>query len=107
MLLKVSDGNGGWILFDNCGPVHIRKPGKQVTSAEGLRGLEQEGGFLYNLVPRTAFTERQQVAVGIVDFDRGGQACTALFTGVAWVCNDTGDTLERVDAGVGNFRKRG
>jgi len=49
---------------------------------------------MINLIPKEAFTGKQPVDVGVVEFLRAGQWHTALFTSVAYICNDQGDTLE-------------
>jgi hypothetical protein len=98
MLLKVSDGIGGWLLFDNLDQVHLLAERTRVRNLDELRALEQ-GPETINLISAECFKRGMALDVGMIEFHRNGQARIALFTSVAFICNDSGDTIECVNAG--------
>jgi hypothetical protein len=105
MLLKVSDGLSGWILLDQIEQVHLLAERKRVRSREELRSLEQ-GTDTLNLISVDCFKGGAPIEVGMIEFTRQGSTRIALFTSVAFICNDGGDTIERVNAGSSD-QKRG
>src|SRR5436190_24065704 len=98
MLIKISDGRGGWVLLDNADQVHFTAERLTVTDRDQLNATIPKGDSVINLVPAETLREGRQVNIAAIEFYRWGQKMTALFTSVAFICNDKGDTLERVTA---------
>lgn len=95
MLLKVSDGDGGWILFDKVDKVHTLGRDHIVNNIDELNALGGQGTL--NLVSKECFQNNKEgVTVGIIEFEKENVVRTALFTNVVFVCNDAGDTLDRL-----------
>lgn len=94
MLLKVSDGDGGWVLLDNVDKAHLTA---RVHTIKNQKELEALGGpNALNLVSKDAFKE-SSINVGIIEFVRNGTTRQALFTNIVYVCNDKGDTLDKLN----------
>lgn len=94
MLLKISDGNDGWVLFDKVQRVHlVASKGTSVATPAELAKLG--GSDALTLVSRDCF-KKGQVLIGTFEFEREGITRKALFTNVVYVCNDKGDTLDRL-----------
>lgn len=100
MLLKVSDGSGGWVLLDQVSQVHILPVRSRVRNRDDLHTLmESEGEPPLCLISAESLKAGTPIEVGRIGFERFGQSRVVLFTSVAFVCNDNGDTIERVNAG--------
>jgi len=95
MLLKVSDGDGGWTLFDAVDKVHLLARVATVSNADELNSLKGDDDTIV-LVTREALRKAGTVNVGTIVFERQGTTRKALFTNIAYVCNDRGDTLDRL-----------
>lgn len=96
MLLKVSDGDGGWVLFDKVEQAHLVSKGYAVKSIDELKALGDEN--VLNLISKECFLKGEKVVVGVIEFVRNGNSRKALFTNIVYVCNDNGDTLDRHNA---------
>lgn len=94
MLLKVSDGVGGWILFDKVDQVYALGKDHHVKTIDELNALG--GPQTLNLVAKECLQAKEGVIVGIIEFEKEKSIRTALFTHVVFVCNDAGDTLDRI-----------
>lgn len=104
MLLKVSDGDGGWILFDKVDQAHLVSKGCAVNNSNELQKLG--GSDALNLVSKECFQHNESIPVGIIEFVRDGISRKALFTGIIYVCNDQGDTLDRHSAENRSAKRR-
>lgn len=94
MLLKVSDGDGGWHLFD--GVEHAYLVGKERIITNMSELMKVAGEDTVNLIARGAFLKHQSLQVGTLEFVRNGNARKAVFTDIAYICNDRGDTLDKL-----------
>lgn len=92
MLLKVSDGDGGWIIIDNVDQVHLLAKWHTVRNHEELNRLGGEDAL--NFVPKDCFINGA-VNVGLLRFERAGNERKALFLNIVYVCNNDGDTVDR------------
>ncbi len=102
MLLKVFDGENGWVLFDNVDSVHLIAKTHEINRAEELSELA--GGDALILVPKGCFQNNEAVTVGIIEFESKEVLRRALFTNVVYVCDDRGNTIDRLNIkhGKGN-----
>lgn len=96
MLLKVSDGDGGWVLFDKVEQAHLVSKGYTVRSVDELKAIGDE--HTLNLISKECFRKGEEVNVGVIEFVRNGNSRKAIFTNIVYVCNDNGDTLDRHNA---------
>lgn len=96
MLLKISDGTGGWVYFDGVDRIHLITTRKLIRSKEELAQPESNNQVV-NLIRKESFVNGTPVEVGVVEFFRGDVKMTALFTSVAFICNNGGDTIERIN----------
>ncbi len=94
MLLKVADGDNGWVLFDNVDNVHLTAQTHQVSRAAELSAI---GGLdAHILVPKDCFTSGNKVAVGVIEFECNDRRRKALFTDIVYVCDDRGNTIDKL-----------
>lgn len=93
MLLKVSDGNGGWVLLDEVEEAHMKNSRFVVSEPEQLMPHVKED--VRSFVAKECFTRGKEITVGVLEYVSRGNKRKALFTGTAYVCNDAGDTLDR------------
>lgn len=105
MLLKVSDGNGGWVLIDNVDQAHLLPKNYSVINQTELVTLE--GIDALNLISKECFIVKDHVLVGVIEFIRNGATRRILFTNVVYVCNDRGDTLDRLTVELNRPKKGG
>lgn len=92
MLLKVSDGNGGWILIDNVDHVHLISKKYNVTNQSELNSIE--GGDTLNFISKECFG-KDPLTIGVVEYIKSSKANKALFTNIIYVCDNNGDTLDK------------
>lgn len=95
MLLKVSDGEGGWVLFDHVDKAHLVSKSHAVRTPAELSAFGDEDTL--TLIAKDCF-RGEIVNVGIIEFERKGITRKAFFTNVVFICNDSGDTLDRLNA---------
>ena len=104
MLLKVADGVGGWVIFDQVDKVHLIATSYTVKTSAELNKIAV-GENQLNLVSKECFAKGEAFDVGVVEFERRGTTQRAFFVVVAYVCNDKGDTLDRLVA-TGSQKRR-
>lgn len=95
MLLKVSDGDGGWVLLDNVEHAHLSAKVHPVKHPNELEAIGGPGAL--NLISRDALAKSTGINVGVIEFVRNGTSRKALFTDIVYVCNDKGDTLDKLN----------
>ena len=105
MFLKVSNGNGEWILFDNVDRIDFGITKKSILNREELEIYDKEGHI--NLISKSCFPRETPLDIGFIEFHRNGVLLTALFTSVAYVLNNSGDTIEKISALNLKERKNG
>jgi hypothetical protein len=94
MLLKVSDGDGGWVLLDNVEHAHLTAKVHTVKHQNELEAIGGPGAL--NLISKEALASGTNITVGVIEFVRNGTSRKALFTNIVYVCNDKGDTLDKL-----------
>jgi len=102
MLLKVYDGEMGWVLFDNVDNVHLTSKFHLVSRATELGEIGGTDALI--LVPKDCFKNGAKISVGIIEFDsKDKRRIKALFTNIVYVCDDRGNTIDRLSVkGKGN-----
>ncbi len=104
MLLKISDGAHGWVLFDYVDRIHLLS---KVYSIENQKELDNvaalNGAERIVLVPAELIRRRngQPFNVGLIGLIRKGVEQVVLHTDVAYLCDDSGNTLERINVRKG------
>jgi hypothetical protein len=99
MLLKVYDGDDGWVLFDNVDNVHLTSKTHLVSHAVELNAIGGSGALI--LVPKDCFKNGKQVPVGVIEFESKDVHRKALFTNIVYVCDDRGNTIDRLSVKKG------
>lgn len=94
MLLKVDDGNNGWVLFDSVDKVHLTAKTHEVSRATELREIGGEEASI--LIPKDSFRNGSTVQVGVLEFERKETHRKVLFTNIAYVCDDRGNTIDKL-----------
>ena len=98
MLLKISKGNSEWALLDVSG-VDFQSTPRQCTSNEQLEGILttiRRGGFeLRDLRSKSMNGAPYKFQVATVH-GKDGKTIVVVFDNPAYLCNDAGDTLERI-----------
>ncbi len=99
MLLKINDGNGGWILLDEIDRIHLLSSDHKVRTKDELLslGAEVDGDneplvFIAN--DCFPVVNGHDLDVGIIEFVRKGKTNTALYTNAAYVLDNSGTTIE-------------
>lgn len=103
MLLKVSDGVGGWVLIDNVDQAHLLPINHTVKTPAELVPIVGEEALI--LISKDCF-DSKPVSVGVIEFTRSNSVRKLAFTDTVYVCNDRGDTLDRLSAERKNERRR-
>lgn len=103
MLLKVSDGVGGWVLIDNVDQAHLLPQTHTATNPTELVKLGGKDALI--LISKDCFGA-SPINVGVIEFTRSEIVRTLIFTNVVYVCNDKGDTLDRLSVERRNERRR-
>ncbi len=110
MILKVGDGDGGWILFGPVDKIHILPEPVLIQKREDLDSLESpEGHERIVLVSnkRLNSVNGKDLSVGLLSFEREDDKMFLLFSEIAYICNDNGDTIEAVSANRKPNHKQG
>jgi hypothetical protein len=77
-----------------------------VSKREDLSRLDNPDNPAVNLIARECFGKNTPIDVGVIEFYRGQLMQRVLFASSAYVCNDRGDTLERINVGTQKGRSR-
>lgn len=99
MLLKISDGVSGWTIFDQVDSVHLSSVRHGVKSKEELEDIEVlDDSQKVILLASECFPLKNEhsLDIGILEFERGGTKFAALYTNVAYICDNNGTTVEKV-----------
>ena len=110
MILKVGDGSGGWILFGPVDKIHIISKPVIIKTREELDALESPEGFERIVLvsnERLGSVNGEPFSVGRLSFERENDKLFLLFSDIAYICNDNGDTVEAVSANRNSNHKRG
>lgn len=102
MILKISDGAGNWHMLGGIQDIKMLARTCVIKSLDDLKKISTSDTISY--ISKDCFTVDAQLEVGFLEYYRQDQWNTALFTNVAYVMNDHGDTVEKV--AVANIRKR-
>ncbi len=99
MLLKINDGNGGWILLDEIDRIHLLSSDHKVRNKEELLGLGSEvvgdnEPLVFIASDCFPVINGHDLDVGIIEFTRKGKTNTALYTNAAYVLDNSGTTIE-------------
>lgn len=98
MLLKINDGNGGWILLDEIDRIHLLSSDHKVQTKDELLSLGSkiDGNDPLVFIAKECFpvVNGHDLDVGIIEFLRKGKTNTALYTNEAYVMDNNGTTIE-------------
>jgi len=99
MLLKISDGMRGWILFDNVDRIHLPSSTHKISTIEEIERIKTPENSDVSVLVSKQCLNGEEIEVGMLTFDRGASTKTVIFTKVAYICNDGGDTIEKATVG--------
>lgn len=100
MLLKISNGNGGFRVFDKVEEYDYNPRTRTLKKPEDINTIFPASQNIRSLVPLSAFQDSQSVEVGIIEFVKSsGFSLHVIFIGSAYICNDQGDTLDKITVG--------
>ena len=102
MILKVSNGNGGWHFFDRVERIHTTASPLRLKTADEISAAIKDA---INLVPKESL-RAGPVEVWYVDVHRDGSVLRVMFIGGAYLCNDGGNTIERIGSKMEGRRLR-
>ncbi len=103
MLVKVNSGSAKWILFDNAEQVEYLSLPFEITSSNSLEHLSQlhQASEVVHILPGIdveAIDKSHKLRVGIITFFRNQEKYLIIFSTLAYICNDSGKTVEKVQA---------
>ena len=101
MIVKVKGENQDWVLFDNALQVRYNTTALKITSEAQLSVFEKpvESHELVTIFKDTDITTvstNSPLIVGKLTFTANNRDYTVLFNTVAYLCNDSGKTVEKV-----------
>lgn len=101
MILKISDGNGGYHWFDEVFKPHVSLQKNEISKHEDLLELQKKldderRGKVCNLVAMEDVIYNLPLKVAIVEFERENNKYRVIFTDKCYICNNAGDTVESI-----------
>lgn len=104
MFLKISDGKSGWHFIDGVDRAYLSSDKITASSVEELNSCDFGEGTLINLIPREFFNGKEVVA-NVLECYKGESKRKVLFCTCAYLCNDNGGTVERINPNGFNFKQ--
>ena len=100
MLVKVKRAANKWMLFDNAEQVEFSGYAQNISSTSELRFKESERSdiVVINLLPSRIVVGTR---IGEISFLRDGLINAIYFDTLAYICNDSGKTVEKVSVTTG------
>lgn len=89
-------------MFDGVDTVHLTALTHHFNHIQELN--EFGGGNAIILVPKDLFKDNGPVTVGIIEFDKRDERRKVLFTNIAYVCDDRGNTIDKLSVKHGKER---
>lgn len=107
MLIRVSNGTGGWRVFDKVEEYEYDPKRYTLKKPEDASQFFSAFPNVRSLVPNSYFENNQPVDVSVIQMQRvGGIVLHVVFIGVIYICNDHGDTLDKIDPTRGNQERK-
>jgi len=101
MILKISDGDNGWIWFDAVTSPHFLSAMTKSMDAIEVRDLTYDGQIVTTLISKECFIQQDNINVGIIKFRSNNREYVVAFTGATYICDNNGDTIEKIDLNKG------
>lgn len=101
MILKISDGDKGWIWFDAVTSPHFLSSMTKSFNEEQARTITYDGQTITNLVAKECFVQQDNVDIGLMKFRSNNRDYVIGFTGTIYICDNNGDTIEKIDLSKG------
>ena len=107
MIVKIDQGSGCWLIYDEVSGIDYTNIPRTATSMdelfEGFNGVNREDIKL--CLTRSKNVELDTPCVyNTIAFRSRGEAKTIVFDNIAYICNDRGDTIERLNCTVRHER---
>lgn len=101
MLVKIKSENGRWILFDNAEQVEFDTASRLITSREELTKIGPDDGgasvtFILPGLNKNEISVDCPLYVSVIWFLRNQKSHVVVFNTLAYLCNDSGKTVEKV-----------
>ncbi len=101
MILKISDGDHGWIWFDAVSSPHFMLSMTKAMTLDEARDITYDGQPVKNLVAKECFVQQDLVDVGMIKFRSDHRDYVVAFTQTIYICDNNGDTIEKIDLSKG------
>ena len=101
MILKISDGDKGWIWFDAVTSPHFLSSMTQEYDQDAARDITYDGQQVTNLVSKECFVQQDHVDIGLMKFRSNNRDYMVAFTQTIYICDNNGDTIEKIDLNKG------
>ena len=101
MILKISDGDGGWVWFDAVTAPHFLSSMTKAFEQEEARNIIYDGQPVTNLVLKECFVKQDHVDIGLMKFRSNNRDYVVAFTETIYICDNNGDTIEKIDLSKG------
>ena len=100
MLIKIKGENSSWVLFDNAEQVKYEGSFREIKSEEELQGLDiyplDERIDILPGIIQEDISPQSPLFAGIISFLRNRRRCVVVFSTGAYICNDSGTTVEKI-----------
>lgn len=100
MLIKIIDEVGQWTMFDNAERIKFKHEPERIESREDLAYMGNEPNVEVTFIlpnSEQSISSSQPLSVGVINFSRLKNAQRVIFRGLAYICNDQGKTVERLE----------
>jgi hypothetical protein len=101
MILKISDGDKGWVWFDDVVSPHFLSSMTKVMDEDEARAITYDSQQVTNLISKKCFIQQDDVDVGLIKFRSNNREYIIAFTGIIYICDNNGDTIEKIDLNKG------
>jgi len=101
MILKISDGDKGWIWFDAVTSPHFMSSMTKALNQTEARDIVYDGVPVTNLIAKECFVQEDHVDVGLMRFRSNNRDYVIAFTQTIYICDNNGDTIEKIDLSKG------
>jgi len=101
VIVKIKQSGGRWILFDNAESVELDTTKYTVNSTEEVQGLGGPDDYTgcIQITPGADLSNGGRTTVGRLSYMSKGFTHTIVFNTIAYICNDSGKTVEKLDIG--------
>ena len=101
MILKIGDGAKGWVWFDEVTSPHFLSSETRTVDRDEARDITYDNQPVKNLISKECFDREDTIVIGLIKFRSNNREYVVVFTGVTYICDNNGDTIEKIDLNKG------